>query len=129
VFTTYIPSLKVCNKKRFPFELNLKKLVDQFKDPKSHLIKYEGEETLPWTGSKDYYTFEASKEATHTIQQTFFFDENTKDMKFVELDGIPFISQIDSTEEKTFPDSTFEIPECDDEPVDSELPDNHVPTF
>jgi dTDP-4-dehydrorhamnose 3,5-epimerase-like enzyme len=51
VFTAYFPSYKFCKKYSFPFKFNFKDLQNQFNDPKSTLVEYDGEETLPWTGS------------------------------------------------------------------------------
>jgi hypothetical protein len=61
VLTVYLPVLKVCKKYKIPEKIVLKDLITQFMNPDSQLIVYDGEETLPWSGEKDYYTFEIHK--------------------------------------------------------------------
>jgi hypothetical protein len=43
-------------------------------------------------------------------------------MAFAEIEGTPYILQINTFEGATFPESTFEIPECDGTPVDPNFP-------
>jgi hypothetical protein len=51
VFTAYFPSYKLCLKYSLPFKFNIKDLQNQFNDPDSSLVLYDGVESLPWFGS------------------------------------------------------------------------------
>jgi hypothetical protein len=106
VFTSYFPSYKFCKKYSFPFKLNIKDLWNTM------------ERKLYLGLAQKYYTFDIEKEATQTFKQTIFFDETTRNIVWGEVEGQPFVLAFDSVTEQTFPDSTFEVPECDSIPIE-----------
>lgn len=107
---TKVPALGQCTIQDLPQDFNLTVLENLASDPSANITHYLGERNLPWATSELFYTFRIE---FGDVKETVYFCKKTGSLKWVTMDGKPFIIKTSGQDAAVFTDKDFEGLTCD----------------
>lgn len=101
---TQISAIGQCTVQDLPTEFNLTTFANLAADPTSGVTSYIGEQPLPWSADELFYTFYIS---FGDIKETVYFCKKTKNLKWVTMEGKPYILHTEGQTAQKFTDTDF----------------------